>query len=544
MGGGAVTFTGRIRIYLLAAAILPMAVLMLVVWHFGNQQAERWQLQTVRDNLSQFQILWAAWRTGTVRAIDDLVADPDFAAMVRAAADNRSRFLADPDCHNLDFCEIVDTNGVVLASWHRPGLIGQPVSPDKQPGLSQTATLSIEYDLRGEHAALVKYLEFGRDVRIYCGRYLPESWLVALPSLIGADSVWRISPTDTVAATTAPGQVYVANNKWRVRLLGSKEDPFAIVAQFASQPDHVPGQSLLPYAALAGLLSLILAIGMGMIITGKAKREIDNLLRASSRVAGGDFSQPVMAYEEGEFAQLADSMTEMMDRLKKLQRQLVVSEQIAAWQLVGRKVAHEIKNPLTPISIGIDDLHRSYAEGQADFDQILTQTVTTVRSELRRMTTILDQFVGFARMKPPEIRDVALTDLVSLIRRLYKAEHDAGRLLIETKDMPDHWRCDPDTMRQVLVNLIKNGLESEPRAKVTVTVSARQDRLCMVIVDNGPGFPPDRLSRPFEPYQTTKEGGNGLGLVIAYRIVHDHQGTMQLNNLPNRGAEVRIELPD
>ncbi len=250
-----------------------------------------------------------------------------------------------------------------------------------------------------------------------------------------------------------------------------------------------------------------------------------------------------MAYEEGEFSQLADSFSDMMVRLREVQKRLATTEKIAAWQTVGRKIAHEVKNPLTPISISVDDLRRSYTEGLPNFDKTLVETTDTIKSELDRLIKLLDQFVGFARMKTPEITSVDSTMFIESIAALFKHEIEAKKLRIVNASGRNSFTFDPEAIKQVLINLVKNGFESDDFAAVAIGISDIGGQLEILVEDTGPGFPPDKLRNSFEPYVTTKKDGSGLGLVICHRIVHDHGGTMELYNRPEEGGGVRIHLP-
>ena len=325
---------------------------------------------------------------------------------------------------------------------------------------------------------------------------------------------------------------------------------FAYSPKSCISADFLPGNniefsnSILKITAIVAVLAMIFAIISGIYITGKAKKEIENLVLATSRVAGGDFSTPVMAYEEGEFSQLADSFSEMMLRLKVLRQQLTTSEKIAAWQTVGRKIAHEIKNPLSPIAIASDDLRRSYYEKLPEFEKTLNETTTTIKSEITRLSSLLDEFVSFARMKQPEIRKIKIEDFIEQLKQFYKNEINTNRLSIMTDyNNQNYFSFDDELIKQVLINLIKNGFETSDDASVKLKISLSDDAVICLVEDNGPGFTDKKLANSFEPYDTTKQDGSGLGLVICHRIIHDHNGNMELYNKPEGGAGVRITLP-
>jgi two-component system, NtrC family, nitrogen regulation sensor histidine kinase NtrY len=295
--------------------------------------------------------------------------------------------------------------------------------------------------------------------------------------------------------------------------------------------------------SVVALASVLAAVALGIFISIRTRREFDNLVDAFGRVAGGDLDTTVMAYSEGEFSQLADSFSEMTRKLRLSQERLATSEKIAAWQSLARKIAHEIKNPLTPIGLSADDLRRSYQEQLPGFDQTLDNNTRLIKSEVNRLTRLLDEFVSFARMKPPELQSVTVTNLVDKLQTLYQPEIANGRFISNSQTGRNNVRLDPDLITQLLVNLIKNGLESDANSKVTVSLADDSSLFILTVSDTGPGFSETVLARQFEPYLSSKKGGSGLGLAICQRIAYDHGGRIELKNRTEGGAEVTVWLP-
>lgn len=538
------TFTGRIRLYLILVALLPVVVVWLLIYSHARSQLEHRQHRHAGQAIEHFELLYDTWLRETDRALNELAGDETLQRNLRSLAAGRTMSIAvDPNRFGLDFLEILDSGMTVRASSHRSGLIGQRLE------LPATDTADIifrvEYDFAGPHAAVAALLPVGPRGYVYAGRYLRARDLAPLHTLSGVDVQMYIdSDSARWFGRWEPRLIYADGDRFQSLLLHAESPPLSLVATFPPLEVRESLAGLLLITALVGLLSASAAIGLGMFITGRAKREIDNLRGASARVAAGDFSTPVMAWSEGEFSELADSLSHTMEQLKGLQQRLSATERIAAWRQMGRKVAHEIKNPMTPIRLGIDDLHRSYIEKQPNFDLIMRETVGTIKSELNRMHELLDRFVSFARMEPAHPKLTELSVLTDRLRRLYRADIESGRVSIDGSRAPGRWRFDPDAMQQVLMNLIKNGLESADEAQVHVGIERTESSLRIEVSDTGPGFDATRLQHPFEPYETTKPGGSGLGLVIAWRIVHDHGGEMQLANSESGGAKATVEIPE
>ena len=541
------TFTSRIRLFLLLVAILPSLAIIIGIYLYVEKQIELSDRQLAHQSLERFITFNDTFISEIKTDIEALLKTDYVSHAIALIQSNRAKQVKLTNSMvRLDFLEILDSNYIVQASYHRPGMLGAVLPGIRRFSNSKPEQLhmTVEYDINGPHAAYAYLIPVNNTLYIYTGRYLDNRFINFAQLLLGADVKTIFNDSNNmVFSRMQPQHLYQTENHLQAVLTGSKKGGFFIVADFPGGIGQPVFQSLLFITILVATASVLLALVLGFYITGKAKREIDNLIDATTRVASGDFSSPVMAYEEGEFAQLADSFTDMTFKLKSVQQQLTTSEKIAAWQVMGRKIAHEIKNPLTPIAISADDLRRSYQEQTPDFNRVLDETTRTIKSEVMRLTRLLDQFVSFARMSPPKISSVSLSTLLKDIITLYHREYEQNRLSIQNHADKDVIQADADMIKQVLVNLIKNSFETGTDIIVTITCTRQHDKLTITIEDNGPGFPAQVLKTSPQPYVSTKKNGSGLGLVICQRIVHDHGGTMQLYNCPEGGAGVKIVLP-
>lgn len=538
------SYTGRIRIIIFLIAIVPPLVTMGVSYFITKDKLNTEALSFAQERLE----LYDKYQTNQNRQFDEnlqeLLNSESFASDMRRLATGRSvKMTTDPNFFQFDFLEITDNLQKVIASYNRPGLIGDKLS-DKISRDKRSAT--IEYDLNGRHPSIAQLAQIDNDHLIFCGQFINSDDIELLGNLLSAkiDIVENSDSLDNQTDRMTIGQLYNLENQTQVKLLGNNNDQFYLLATFNIPDNNQYLVYTLGTTAIVAVVSIVIALMLGIYITGRTKREIDNLITATDRVARGDFNHPVMAYEEGEFSQLADSFTDMMLRLRKIQSQLATTEKIAAWQTVGRKIAHEIKNPLSPISISVDDLKSAYNDKLPNFDQTLNETTTTIKTEVERLTKLLDEFVSFARMRQPLLEEQDLKPFIASLEQFYKNEIDKQHLKVDsTKLTIDKIKFDTDLLKQVLLNLIKNGFESKEDAKVELTFSNQNDNLLITISDNGPGFSEEKLANSFEPYQTTKPHGSGLGLVICHRIIHDHNGTLELSNAESGGAIVTITLP-
>ncbi len=538
------TYTGRIRLYLVAVALLPPLLIMSVIYFYAVREAEQADRRQARDRLTKFEAFEETYRRQIARDAVEFASSPEFQRTLGLTSAGRA-ITALPDLrpYNLSFAELLDSTGEVISTT-RPGLLGEYMAlPPGRPRDSIMTFANLEYDHRGPHAALVRYLPIG-SYALYTGRHLDSSIISQIGDLLDTRVQLIIAPdTAMVQSRMKPGQLYDIAGTHQAVLSGSVDAGYLLLAEFSPSSQRPVLVSLLSVTGIVAVISIGLAVILSIVITNRARREIDNLVGATARVAEGDFTTPVMAYEEGEFSQLADSISEMMVRLTDLQKRLATTEKLAAWREVGRRIAHEIKNPLTPIAISAEDLRRSYKEGQPHFERILEETTSTIKQEVNRLAKLIESFTRFARMPSPDVRRVSTPGLVSSLEGLYRPETESGRLHIANSCRREQLRLDPEAILQVLVNLIKNSLESHPDARVDVSFTDNGTNAHITVQDSGPGFSETKLERPFEPFDSTKPGGSGLGLVISYRIVHDHGGEITLSNTREHGARVDITLP-
>ncbi len=538
------TFTGRIRLLLIAAAILPPLAVTAVIYFKTMHQIESDELTRLRANLNQTSGEIAQIRHSCSDKTDAIASSE---AMARTLAELRRsgnvRTAIDPSSFGMDFLEITDAHDNVLYSYNRPGLVGQKL--DIRPGETKLGSRFLtEYDFRGPHPALAVTQTLTDKLFVYSGIFLEDERLKLLEALLQSKPL-LITDQDQVSLLSSmePFKLYENAEYYEALLIPSSDNEFVLSVRWDRNQSQQTLSSLLLTTMIVAFSSALIAILLGIWLTGRAKREVDNLVAATARVAAGDFGEPVMAYEEGEFSQLADAFTSMTMKLKGARRELVATEKIAAWQTVGRTIAHELKNPLSPIAISADDLRRSYQEKLPNFESILYETTSTIRSEVGRLTKLLDEFVGFARMRPPEIINANLNDLSDAVGNIYRKEIDASRLTITNRSNRKQVSLDPESITQLLINLIKNSLEADETGQVTLRFEDNDNFLVISVEDSGPGFSADQLESLFTPFKTTKAAGTGLGLVVSYRIARDHNGTLELYNLETGGAGVRVSIP-
>jgi nitrogen fixation/metabolism regulation signal transduction histidine kinase len=226
---------------------------------------------------------------------------------------------------------------------------------------------------------------------------------------------------------------------------------------------------------------------------------------------------------------------------------LINAERNAAWSEVARRLAHEIKNPLTPIQLSAERIARKLGGRlQPEDAEFLTRATQTIVNQVAAMKSMVDAFAGYARMPRAKLEALDLNALVHEVLALYDVKA-LGLQLHLGADLP-LIAGDSTLLRQVIHNLLQNAQDAlaghpSPRVEISTRLRHNKNMACLSVTDNGPGFPEHLMTRLFEPYATTKAKGTGLGLAIVKKIVEEHQGKIQIENLKSGGATIQIALP-
>ncbi len=311
---------------------------------------------------------------------------------------------------------------------------------------------------------------------------------------------------------------------------------------------------------VATLVSIAFGAAVGFAVARRLVSPLDARANEARKVAEGT-AAPVEVRGRDEVAALAGAFNAMLDDLEATRRRLHAAERVAAWREAARRIAHEIKNPLAPIRASIETLRRLRAREDPAFDGYFDEATSTVLQEVRRVTSIVDEFSRYARIAPPRPAEIDPVDVAKHVVGLF--QNADAELEPQTKPSADPQprlglvtspcgsiRADREQLVQVLVNLVKNALEAtkakegRPQGHVRVEVEpAGPDAVRFVVRDDGPGVDPALMPRLFEPYASTKQGGTGLGLAIAQRIAVEHGGAIAYARGPKGGAVFRVILP-
>jgi two-component system nitrogen regulation sensor histidine kinase NtrY len=296
----------------------------------------------------------------------------------------------------------------------------------------------------------------------------------------------------------------------------------------------------------------LLSILVSFLLTEEIIRPIVNLEEATRRVAEGDFSFRILTRSADELSLLVSSFNRMVSELSHSREKLRQTEKISAWQEIAQRLAHEIKNPLTPIKLSAQRILRKYpsnpVEAPKEFRKVLESSVSSIIREVDNLNELLVEFREFARLPMPRPESIILRELVGEVADMYN--NLSGNVSISTDRVSEDsvLQGDPSQIKQVFANLLKNAIQAMPaggRIEVrSALINKENRRYCRIwIKDNGGGIPEEIRNRILEPYFTTKSEGTGLGLAIVERIVFDHDGNIWFETQEGVGTTFIIDLP-
>ena len=225
---------------------------------------------------------------------------------------------------------------------------------------------------------------------------------------------------------------------------------------------------------------------------------------------------------------------------------MIQTQKIAAWKEVAQGIAHEIKNPLTPILLNTQRLRKKYYEDKKGFTKVFEESIDIISQEVEGMKDLVNEFLSFARMPAPDPKMHSLHKIIDDIYTLY-GNNDKNIIIKRNYDPNIHQiNIDAEQFRRVLINLFENSLDAlsgEGQIDITTQLNSSKNKIRIAFLDNGVGISPDTREKLFLPHFTTKKRGTGLGLAIVNRIIVDHNGTITVRENYPRGTIFEIELP-
>jgi nitrogen fixation/metabolism regulation signal transduction histidine kinase len=269
---------------------------------------------------------------------------------------------------------------------------------------------------------------------------------------------------------------------------------------------------------------------------------VQRLVHATREVGAGNWNVRVPVSGRDEIASLSGQFNDMIRRLDAQSRRLVDLEMMAGWREMARALAHEVKNPLTPIQLTVERMHKRYRGEDREYAALLDESARVVVQEIESLRNVVGRFQEFSRPMEPQFAPVDLNALVADVGALQRD------LRVELDLDPDLGtiRADDDRLRQMLMNLTRNAQTATAGREspcLRLATRATGESVVVEVEDNGPGIPVEERERVFEPYRSGSAGGLGLGLALVKGIVLAHGGSVRVEESRLGGARLHVELP-
>lgn len=497
----------------------------------------------------------------------------------------------------LDFLEIVGPDGNIVSSAQWPARFGY-AEPAARTA-SQTPFLKRE-DLPDGNTALglfaaraVRGIE--PAVRLVGGRRLDQSFLTDLPVAPGMQVGLYSEPgasdagagVDGTATPTAfnPRRLLGANGdlpgaaKYQALIEGVRKSgqQASAVLYLTERREESVSATAIPLKTDAGSIPAVLTVAIsrgGMVeaqqhiraiaygvasggillaivfslwIAARVSRPIEELASAAEEVASGAWDTRVPVRGRDEVSVLARSFNHMTEQLTTQREKLVQSERVAAWRELARRLAHELKNPLFPLQLTVENLVRARRLPELEFDEVFDESTQTLSMEIANLKTIIGRFSDFSKMPQPHPERIEAGEVLARACALYASGGlENSKIKLEKKIANEAMplMADPELLHRALSNLVLNAMDAMPNGG-TLTISAEPvgETVEIRVADTGEGLTPEECDRLFTPYYTTKQHGTGLGLAIVQSVVADHAGTIAVESGTGKGATFVITLP-
>ncbi len=485
---------------------------------------------------------------------------------------------------NLDLLDLVMDDGTLISSaewparfgykhpWANAAALGRPQPFIEPVELPHERTLGLVVVRRVAVGPRAIYLAGGRrlDQTFLKSLTLPVGmrvWLyrdiepeVARQQLIGAGAdaggrrfepiISRVRQSGKEAIETLDGPDG-SEAVDAIPLNGSNGTSLAVLLLVSSGSELSALVARIRWSGVAvGVVGIALGFAASYVVASRVTRPVEQLAIVANEIASGNWdARPPVLDATGEVRSLAVAFDTMTRQLADQRDRLVQVERVAAWRELARRLAHELKNPLFPLRLTIDNLRRAKQLSAPDFDEVLAESLATLDTGLASLNAVVGRFSDFSKMPAPDIKPINPNAIVEGAVTLFRAQLDApGRPTIAVELDLDPQSAsiaaDGEQLGRAVQNLLLNAIDAMPGGG-TLAIRTRRDGAVfhITVSDTGTGLTAEECARLFTPYYTTKQHGTGLGLAIVQSVVADHRGRVWVDSMPGRGATFHIELP-
>ena len=577
------TFRTRLLVVFTLAVVASVGMVEWLVTRATRKAFERLESQRADVLVAQFQREFDRRGQEIVRAVKD-VALSDAAVSVAISSDDSAYYNEASGmarAHGLGLLELVGGDGAIVSSAEWPVRFGYvedwlTAPPAWKPGVAFLRREELPDGFTLALAAVETVNAGGRQLYVAGGQQLDQGFLdtLVLPAGMRVLLYRNLEPqfaphllagsTDTAtdAAEFQPliervirerrprvatlGSGAAAETVHALPLTGIEDNLLAVLLISSSRRELVELENSLgrngAWVAAGAILTGML---MAVWATARVTRPVRRLAESAGQVAAGNWNTTVEVTSHDEVGQLAQAFNRMTHELVEQRQRLLQTERVAAWRELARRLAHELKNPLFPLQITVENMQRARESHPAEFDEVFREGSRTLLAELANLKQIIARFSDFAKMPAPEMQPVNLNALAGETMKLFEAQFAQARVTARAELAPElpTVAADPEQIARALRNLVLNAIDAMPEGgTLTVRTMPQGAGARLEISDSGKGLSQEECERLFTPYYTTKTHGTGLGLAIVQSVVSDHHGRVSVESQPGKGTTFRIDL--
>lgn len=324
-----------------------------------------------------------------------------------------------------------------------------------------------------------------------------------------------------------------------IRQTDQSLEVYQLYRAFSLSPISIPGSFLSAFVVITVAI-LIITIVVAVWLSRRLTNPIAELVEGTREVGRGNLDYRVQQRSNDEIGILVQHFNRMAEELKSSQEKTIYLEKMAAWQEIARRLAHEIKNPLTPIQLTVQEMVDQYAGDDREYHQLLTECYGIINEEIENLRRLVREFSDFGRLPEPHFAGGDIHVLIKDIQRLYPHR----KIQLDLAEEAPLLQMDEDRIRRVLINLIENAAQADPdNHPITIRTRLVENVVEVSVSDKGSGIPPELQKKIFEPYFSTKKSGIGLGLAITRKMVEEHGGKIWVESKTGEGSRFVFTLP-